>query len=261
MRDLRLPRQALVNVIVRGGEAIPPRGSTEIEGGDELHVLVRGEVREEVEKLMRRWREGPLDEPPRPRMRPSGAPQIFHVRPWLEEDGDAGRPGAIGGVEVAERLRTRRDSPGALDARRRALRRHRRLAGRVGPRRAVADWAARRVARHEGGGRGLVAGGRRGPERPLGGAGAGGEASAPAARLGAPGPRRPPRRSRVGLGRVRRPEDGRARDEQAAPAGDAVRRSRVDPAVDLDRARPPPRRSRSTLSGESAMKGWPPQPG
>ncbi len=42
MRDLRLPREAVVNVIVRRGEAIPPRGSTEIEAGDELHILVRG---------------------------------------------------------------------------------------------------------------------------------------------------------------------------------------------------------------------------
>ena len=35
-RDLGLPREALVNVIVRDGEAIPPRGSTRIEDGDRL---------------------------------------------------------------------------------------------------------------------------------------------------------------------------------------------------------------------------------
>jgi cell volume regulation protein A len=151
VRDLRLPRQALVNVIVRGGEAIPPRGSTEIEAGDELHVLVRGEVRDEVEELMRRWRQGPLDEPPRPRLQPTGAPLIFQVRPWLEEDGDPGRPEQIAGVDVMQRLRTRRDAPGALMA----------LAdGRyactgdslvaVGPRRGVAGWAAQRVVRAEG---------------------------------------------------------------------------------------------------------------
>ncbi|MGZ5322257.1 MAG: potassium/proton antiporter, partial [Solirubrobacterales bacterium] len=63
VRDLRLPRQAIVNVIVRGGEAIPPRGSTEIEAGDELHVLVRAEVRDEVEELVGRWRDGPMDQP------------------------------------------------------------------------------------------------------------------------------------------------------------------------------------------------------
>ncbi|HET8976321.1 MAG TPA: potassium/proton antiporter [Solirubrobacterales bacterium] len=152
VRDLRLPRQAIVNVIVRGGEAIPPRGSTEIEAGDELHVLVRAEVRDEVEELVGRWRDGPMDQPPRPRMRPRGSPQIFQVRPWSESDGDAGRPEALGGVDVVQRLRTRRDSPGALVL----------LAdGRygctgdelvaIGPRRRLADWAARRVALADGG--------------------------------------------------------------------------------------------------------------
>ena len=46
VRELGLPREALVNVIVRGDEAIPPRGSTRIEAGDRLHVLVRQEVAE-----------------------------------------------------------------------------------------------------------------------------------------------------------------------------------------------------------------------
>ena len=56
IRELGLPRQALVNVIVRDGEAIPPRGSTVVEGGDMLHILVRREVRREVEDLFSRWR-------------------------------------------------------------------------------------------------------------------------------------------------------------------------------------------------------------
>ncbi len=51
VRDLELPREALVNVIVRDGHAIPPRGSTELQEGDELHILVRSELREEVEAL------------------------------------------------------------------------------------------------------------------------------------------------------------------------------------------------------------------
>src|SRR5215218_4587448 len=55
VRDLELPREALVNVIVRDGKAIPPRGSTELEEGDELHVLVRSELRDEVEGLTRKW--------------------------------------------------------------------------------------------------------------------------------------------------------------------------------------------------------------
>ena len=60
VRDLGLPRDSLVNVIVRDGRAIPPRGSTELREGDELHILVRGELRDEVEELTNRWHEGPI---------------------------------------------------------------------------------------------------------------------------------------------------------------------------------------------------------
>ena len=152
VRDLRLPREALVNVIVRGGEAIPPRGSTEIEAGDELHILVRASVRDEVNSLMHGWREGPLDEPARPRLQPRGAPQIFNVRPWTDADGDdPGRPDEVAGVEIASRLRTRRDSAGALvilaDGRY-AVTGESLVA--VGPRRQIADWAASRVGRADG---------------------------------------------------------------------------------------------------------------
>ena len=41
---------------------------------------------------------------------------MFTARRWRPEDGDPGRPESIGGVEVIERLRTRRDRPGALVA-------------------------------------------------------------------------------------------------------------------------------------------------
>ena len=154
VRDLGLPRQAIVNVIVRGGEAIPPRGSTEIEAGDELHVLVRAEVRDEVEELVGRWREGPLDQPPRPRIRPRGSPQIFNVRPLTADDGDPARPQEVAGIEVAQRLRTRRDSAGALvilaDGRY-AVTGDDLVA--VGPRRQIAAWAGRRVAGATGAGR------------------------------------------------------------------------------------------------------------
>ena len=44
VRELGLPREALLNVIVRGERAIPPRGSTIVEAGDQLHVIVRQEV-------------------------------------------------------------------------------------------------------------------------------------------------------------------------------------------------------------------------
>ena len=59
VRDLGLPRDALLNVIVRRGEAIPPRGSTQIEAGDRLHVLLRQEVARQFPALMERWQEGP----------------------------------------------------------------------------------------------------------------------------------------------------------------------------------------------------------
>jgi cell volume regulation protein A len=113
IRELGLPRDALVNVIVRGDQALPPRGSTRVEAGDRLHVLVRQEVAEEVDELMVRWRTGPLTRGQRPRLRGSNAP-VFSVRPWNEGDGDAGSPEEIDGVPVVEQLRTRRDIPGAL---------------------------------------------------------------------------------------------------------------------------------------------------
>ena len=81
VRDLGLPRDALVSVIVRGGEAIAPRGSTTIHNGDRLHVLVRHEVAREVEALQERWRSGPMGLPPRPRRKLRGTPPIFTVRP------------------------------------------------------------------------------------------------------------------------------------------------------------------------------------
>jgi cell volume regulation protein A len=113
VRELGLPRDAIVNVIVRGDQALPPRGSTRIEAGDRLHLLVREEVAEEVEDLTDRWRTGPVGAPPRPRLPGTGAP-VFSVRPWSEADGDAGAPSAVDGVPVVDRLRTRRDVAGAL---------------------------------------------------------------------------------------------------------------------------------------------------
>src|SRR5215217_5729419 len=68
IRELGLPRDALVNVIVRGDQALPPRGSTRVEPGDRLHVLVRQEVADEVDDLILLWRTGPLTRRERPRM-------------------------------------------------------------------------------------------------------------------------------------------------------------------------------------------------
>lgn len=43
VRDLGLPRDAVVNVIVRAERAIPPRGSTRLLAGDDLYVLINEE--------------------------------------------------------------------------------------------------------------------------------------------------------------------------------------------------------------------------
>jgi potassium/hydrogen antiporter len=149
IKELELPREALVNLIVRDGSALPPRGSTEIQAGDELHIVSRLETIPAVQRLAERWRDGPLGAPEIPSLPPRGAPQVFSVRPWnVERDGDPGDPGEIEGVAIAQRLRTRRDGAGALvtlaDGRYAAI-------GEdvlaVGGRRRLAEWCARRVSR------------------------------------------------------------------------------------------------------------------
>jgi len=55
VREIGLPREALVAVVVRGDDAIPPRGSTRIEAGDVLFVLVPHGKRPEVEDVFARW--------------------------------------------------------------------------------------------------------------------------------------------------------------------------------------------------------------
>jgi cell volume regulation protein A len=116
IRDLGLPRDALVNVIVRGERALPPRGSTRIEAGDSLHIVVSGEVAGELEPLLERWRDGPVGPPPRPSVRLRGGLPVFTVRRWEAADGDPAHPGEVGGRSVIEHLRTRHDVPGALVA-------------------------------------------------------------------------------------------------------------------------------------------------
>jgi potassium/hydrogen antiporter len=115
VRELGLPRDALLNLIVRTEQAIPPRGSTVIQAGDRLHILVRQEAAVEFRELLQRWRDGPLAVPRRPRGKPRGA-TVFTTGPWNAADGDPARPRRVGGVAVVEQLRTRRDQPGALVA-------------------------------------------------------------------------------------------------------------------------------------------------
>ncbi|HEX6024593.1 MAG TPA: cation:proton antiporter [Solirubrobacter sp.] len=118
VRSLGLPRDAIVSVIVRGTEAIAPRGSTRIRTGDRLHILVRREVAREVEELQERWRNGPMGTPPRPRRRLRGSPPIFTVRPPGDDviTGDISDPKTVLNQAVVAKLRVRRDRPGALVA-------------------------------------------------------------------------------------------------------------------------------------------------
>jgi potassium/hydrogen antiporter len=114
VRDLGLPRDALVTVVVRGERAIPPRGSTRLEAEDRLHLLVQEEAAHEVRDLLDRWHTGPIGPPPRPPHFLAGRAAIFTVRPWAEDDGDPGYPERVLGQGVLEHLRTRRDERGAL---------------------------------------------------------------------------------------------------------------------------------------------------
>jgi potassium/hydrogen antiporter len=145
VRDLDLPREALVNVIVRDGDAIPPRGSTELCEGDELHVLVRSELRDEVEALTRKWAEGPIGREAPLHLPRRGAPQVFTVRP-ARGDGELGEE--IDGIPIVTVLRDRGERGAYLVA----------LAdGRyavtgagviaIGGRQAVAEWCVRRAER------------------------------------------------------------------------------------------------------------------
>src|SRR5215210_7653244 len=116
VRELGLPRDALLSVIVRGDEALLPRGSTRIEADDRLHVMVREEVARQMPDLQERWRSGPVDIPIVRQTPLRAGTAVFTTRRWKDEDGDAGFPSEVHGVPVAQHIRTRRDQRGALVA-------------------------------------------------------------------------------------------------------------------------------------------------
>jgi cell volume regulation protein A len=127
VRDLGLPREAVINVIVREGQAIPPRGSTRVQAGDRLHVLYREEASRQLVSLTSSWRTGPIGPRARPKREVRSASAIFSARPWTDL------------------LRLRRDEPGSLvvlaDGRYA-------LCGKVlvvGARRQVTGWIERRM--------------------------------------------------------------------------------------------------------------------
>ena len=145
VRELELPREALLNVIVREGEAIPPRGSTELREGDELHILVRGELLNEVEELTKRWAKGPIGKPAPPPLPRRAASQVFTVRPARN---DGGLAEEIDGIPIASVLRERAERGAYLVAL--ADGRYAVLGGglvAIGGRRSLADWCENRAAR------------------------------------------------------------------------------------------------------------------
>jgi cell volume regulation protein A len=147
VRELELPREALVNVIVRDGNAMPPRGSTELQEGDELHILVRSELRDEVEGLTGHWAKGPIGKPAPPPLPRRGASQVFTVRP-ARGDGELGEE--IDGIPIVRVMRDRSERGAYLvalaDGRYAVL-----SAGLVaiGGRRALAGWCEGRAARED----------------------------------------------------------------------------------------------------------------
>jgi potassium/hydrogen antiporter len=115
VNELGLPRDALVNIIVREDEALLPRGSTEVVQGDRLHILVRETARGDVEALFESWRVGPIARPSDERIRlPQGRTPIFSVKPWDDAQGDPAAPEQVEGVAVTRMLRTRREARGSL---------------------------------------------------------------------------------------------------------------------------------------------------
>ena len=56
VRELGLPRSAIIAVVGRGDDSIPPRGSTIIQPGDRLFVLAPRSMRQDIDDVFARWR-------------------------------------------------------------------------------------------------------------------------------------------------------------------------------------------------------------
>jgi potassium/hydrogen antiporter len=148
VRDLGLPRDAVVNVIVRGDEAIPPRGSTRLREGDHVHVLARMESAGAVRGMADRWRSGPIGPPPRPPRRISARHPIFSCWRWDQErEGDPAVPERVRGESTIAHIRIRRDEPGGLFALEDGRYAVTGAIAAVGGRDDVSQWARRRMPR------------------------------------------------------------------------------------------------------------------
>jgi cell volume regulation protein A len=150
VRDLGLPRDAVVNVIVRGAEALPPRGSTRLEEGDILHVLVRVRAAAALRQITDSWRTGPVGPQQRPPRTLHGRGPVLSAWRWSDEDGDAERPGKIRGQEPVAQLRLRRDVPGGLWALADGRYAITGPVAAVGGRKDLSEWAVRRMRKVSG---------------------------------------------------------------------------------------------------------------
>jgi cell volume regulation protein A len=147
VRDLGLPRDAVVNVIVRGDQAIPPRGSTRLQAADRLYLLFSEEAARHIPDLLDRWRNGPIGPAPRPKRRASGRMPVFSSWRWREDEGDPAHPTAVRGQRVVEQLRIRRDSDGGLWALEDGRYAVTGPVSAIGGRNELSSWARRRMPR------------------------------------------------------------------------------------------------------------------
>jgi len=147
VRDLGLPRDAVVNVIVRGDQAIPPRGSTRLLAGDHLYLLFSEEAARRIPELLDRWQNGPIGPRPRPVRRASGRVPVFSAWAWGEDDGDAAQPVAVRGQRVVDQLRIRRDEDGGLWALEDGRYAVTGPVAAIGGRNELSAWARRRLPR------------------------------------------------------------------------------------------------------------------
>ena len=93
VRDLGLPRDAVVNVIVRDEQAIPPRGSTQL--ARRRRAAPARSPRSRRARCGTCWAAGatgPIGPPPRAARELTGTSPIFSVWAWSERDGDPARP-------------------------------------------------------------------------------------------------------------------------------------------------------------------------
>jgi cell volume regulation protein A len=113
--DLDLPNDVTLTVIVRRGEAVPPRASTQIKAGDTLHLVAREEVATQLRHLFEEWRDpvwAPHEGELRSYLNDVGDPLV--TQPWQEWDGDPSDPDIVAGTLVIDRLRMREDEGAAL---------------------------------------------------------------------------------------------------------------------------------------------------